>query len=946
MKPNISCRHKFQLRRLKVEPDVRSPHSFPVGFNKIKNIFQLYGGREKSCDIMVYVRSCKGEGEETEKTIKEDTRKRGCKKDILVLWDNSKFFGLNPHVKILKKFIKNEKLGVEEQGTHLGFISFSNSTATELLKVGEIRNKTHLLKWLDSIHVYNDSNSYSNATRKSVCDLVNSVLNDTSPKNFRPDVDDVILLLLLRNGTHDILKDQKQLMNQCINVKKNVTIVHVSLTGGIVGKFNFSGFKLRVKRWPTPERMFEVKLETLEKVLNETIDASCTSFGKCECKYGRKYEFTAYTKPGANSGLVNWTTPEVTCFDYERGQVDPPYDESPANLQLGKHVITYPYSYKRDGKVVQFKCFVNLTVVPCSCPCPQTVTRVVRSQTEKVLISWLEPKPRCPTTPRAGNPNTTSGWFSVGNYTRNYNYSFMSNYQTFIIECRVTFVVTACECPSTLIVKKGSHGSLVFVSWAEPKPIDCSTKPYSTNPKKNNGRYAPGFYTVSYDYKYSSEHQRFDIQCHLKIIVTKPLMGFEVREIGSSCAFTCPLKNQNDTYKFHKLTFLPGEKFLKPGGNIQQYGNVLVITNLGWDDAGQYSCSIFDSNGNWLKDHAITILTIVPVKTYYFDILPAKQTSVIDDGMRFKFRCEYEKPSTELQWERRRSINGTRKTDYLPRSVITLGKDATQSVEEYIINKVKADDIGFYRCGVRENGNMRYTNVRFLLVKGKRPPVFHETKPVFVSKEENDISIQFSVNGAPSPDISCYLNKRLAIFCSGKTIEVTDLHLENGTYRAAIACSKDNYDITGYHKLIIRSALFPRDDGLYKCVARNDVGNASIQFRVNVTAAPKIGNPISQIYLKRKNEEGFVTCKIKRSKPRPVVTWYQQALLDIEEKPKENQWTISSNQPELVQSLQHRGMYKSTLRVSKNEGQSFYRCFAKNVYGNDSRIFKFLRHGD
>ena len=88
------------------------------------------------------------------------------------------------------------------------------------------------------------------------------------------------------------------------------------------------------------------------------------------------------------------------------------------------------------------------------------------------------------------------------------------------------------------------------------------------------------------------------------------------------------------------------------------------------------------------------------------------------------------------------------------------------------------------------------------------------------------------MEGTPEPNISCYLHERLILFCSGKTIEETDIGTENGT---AVACSKDNYDITGYHKLIIRSASFPRNDGLYKCVARNDVGNASIQFRVNVT---------------------------------------------------------------------------------------------------------------
>ena len=118
---------------------------------------------------------------------------------------------------------------------------------------------------------------------------------------------------------------------------------------------------------------------------------------------------------------------------------------------------------------------------------------------------------------------------------------------------------------------------------------------------------------------------------------------------------------------------------------------------------------------------------------------------------------------------------------------------------------------------------------------GKKPPIFHETKPVFVSKETEDISIQFGVEGSPSPNISCYLNKHRILFCSGKIIEETHIKIENGTSASAVACSKDNYDITGYHNFIIRSASFFRNDGLYKCVARNDLGNASIQFRANVT---------------------------------------------------------------------------------------------------------------
>ena len=56
--PKITCAHKSQINHHVVEPDVKSPHSFPVGVNKIKNTFILYGGKEEKCIITVYVRSC------------------------------------------------------------------------------------------------------------------------------------------------------------------------------------------------------------------------------------------------------------------------------------------------------------------------------------------------------------------------------------------------------------------------------------------------------------------------------------------------------------------------------------------------------------------------------------------------------------------------------------------------------------------------------------------------------------------------------------------------------------------------------------------------------------------------------------------------------------------------------------------------------------------------
>ena len=100
-----------------------------------------------------------------------------CKKDILVLWDNSNSANASHYPvakKFLKRFIKSEKLSVEEQGTHLGFITFNGNRTRKLLKVGEIRNKTELIQRLDSSDFDNDLNGNANFINEAF-ELANNV---------------------------------------------------------------------------------------------------------------------------------------------------------------------------------------------------------------------------------------------------------------------------------------------------------------------------------------------------------------------------------------------------------------------------------------------------------------------------------------------------------------------------------------------------------------------------------------------------------------------------------------------------------------------------------------------------------------------------------------------------------------------------------------------------
>ena len=116
----------------------------------------------------------------------------------------------------------------------------------------------------------------------------------------------------------------------------------------------------------------------------------------------------------------------------------------------------------------------------------------------------------------------------------------------------------------------------------------------------------------------------------------------------------------------------------------------------------------------------------------------------------------------------------------------------------------------------------------------KKAPVFQNMASVFVVNRKDRITIFLDVkDGVPSADFSCYHEDRLLVSCSGKEIDEVDISKDH----SLPACSQDNYDITGIHGFIIKSATFTQNDGMYKCAASNIIGSDTVYFRVNVTGS-------------------------------------------------------------------------------------------------------------
>ena len=75
------------------------------------------------------------------------------------MWDNSYSIGSDNFPKVinfLEKLINSPQLNVGEDGTHIGFITFSSGDRTrELLSIGRKTSKAELIQWLEGVNYYN-----------------------------------------------------------------------------------------------------------------------------------------------------------------------------------------------------------------------------------------------------------------------------------------------------------------------------------------------------------------------------------------------------------------------------------------------------------------------------------------------------------------------------------------------------------------------------------------------------------------------------------------------------------------------------------------------------------------------------------------------------------------------------------------------------------------------
>ena len=392
------------------------------------------------------------DGEPSVPTTVSPTTNPGCKKDVLILWDCS--YSIQLHdvkgsiIPFLKGLVASKKLNVGAEGTHLGFITFSNRSNTKThMKIGAMQDPKKLTDWLN---LYTDDDflrsNYSKVqaggwtmTGKAF-ELANEEFSRKSPSNYRKDAADVILLFT--DGQPNGRYNEKELADKFS--KKLKEEKKVKIIGLAVGKKQTRAKYFDwIKSWsskPSEEYFFKSKIENVKEMV-DTLAGPLCSLPACQCK-GRT-QVTAFLGPDARTTSVTWRPSKAVDTSNEDCKLVQSPNVNHKRFSEGSHVLDYIFSSKGSTKT---NCPVTVNVKRCSCPNAKTIEKNVEPGKSKVNVTWKEPTPNCPTTSSQSNPETRKS-FSPGEYDLTYNYIYNRwGGDSFELECRVHIVITGERC--------------------------------------------------------------------------------------------------------------------------------------------------------------------------------------------------------------------------------------------------------------------------------------------------------------------------------------------------------------------------------------------------------------------------------------------------------------------------------------------------------------------
>ncbi|GFY47205.1 titin [Trichonephila inaurata madagascariensis] len=360
----------------------------------------------------------------------------------------------------------------------------------------------------------------------------------------------------------------------------------------------------------------------------------------------------------------------------------------------------------------------------------------------------------------------------------------------------------------------------------------------------------------------------------------------------------------------------------------------LVFTKLLDDDEGEYLCKAENNVGVTLKK--IITISVLAYLLYYRPINFVKKPFIcyggfwytvlillwlqdaasdssdegvpqiqpfmfptrLSEGSSAKILCNifHGKRPVDFQWLKNgKTLQPSKHTE------ITKQDDFSM----LIVNKIKAKDAGNYSCIVKNSvGTSSHT--ANLVVEA--PPLWVQTPHDLTGVYGSRVFMECAAAGSPKPQITWYKGSDVLLNEVGRVVAHS-----NGTLHINI--------------------LSEKDEGLYRCVAHNGVGDGvSKEIKIVVNVPARFDEKFTVVTVK-KGDSASLRCEAIGDQPLSVI-WRK----DSKELRK-----INGGRYEIFETLTSKGL-KSELvlrEADRTDGQ-LYTCLTENPYGKDERSIKLL----
>ncbi|XP_028411883.1 collagen alpha-1(VII) chain-like [Dendronephthya gigantea] len=302
-----------------------------------------------------------GSDQETSRRFNDVTTGMLCMKDLLLILDTS--YSVEAYFESdMKPFLKNlvtdENLHVSRNGTQVALLMFSEEKKTKVLvEFGKIFDAGEMAGFIDRLNWTDIKGGY---TRTDIAfQLANDkVFTQNNPRNNRPDIDDVVVIITDGNpwGVEGVLA--KTIANASRIKAKGIEIV-----GAAVGSPEMRDrFKANLIRMSTSEEhVVETDYKDIDTIRSKLIQTTCGNIVDCQCNSTTTK--TRRIAPGQSNVLVSWPTPQYSCRTGNKSETAQisvePKITSPHAFPFGDHIIQYTFTLASGVDVV---CPVTIAV--------------------------------------------------------------------------------------------------------------------------------------------------------------------------------------------------------------------------------------------------------------------------------------------------------------------------------------------------------------------------------------------------------------------------------------------------------------------------------------------------------------------------------------------------------------------------------------------------------